>query len=86
MRVDETLMKTLACQKITNKVKPSFGSGVKFDDTKLAGNKPDLPSSSPFHQFASLYNIESGEDAMDYFISRGKLARTGCTTCYQSQL
>jgi hypothetical protein len=33
---------------------PGFGSGVKSDVTKLAGNNPDLPSSSPFHQFASL--------------------------------
>ena len=33
---------------------PGFGSGVKSDVTKLAGNSPDLPSSSPFHQFASL--------------------------------
>ncbi len=33
---------------------PGFGSGVKSDVTKLAGNSPDLPSSSPFHQLASL--------------------------------
>ena len=33
---------------------PGFGSGVKSDVTKLAGNNPDLPSSPPFHQFASL--------------------------------